>query len=196
MTIIEFDNPDVDHPALSAFADLATEYCDLVETYDQGTPATLRLRMLDLIPRLYAAGLTLPSTDVLYAEDAPDSELDDDEAVGPKQPDPDRLAPGPRRALYDGLSEFFGDVNHYREIFDPWEPAEGDSEVRGSLADDLADIYLDLKCGLLKWNREQTGPALWQWRFGLENHWGEHATGAIRALHCRAAWHHDDWPSS
>jgi hypothetical protein len=29
--------------------------------------------------------------------------------------------------------------------------------------------------------------AVWEWGFGLRHHWGEHATGAIRALHCRLA---------
>jgi hypothetical protein len=194
MTIIAFDNPEVDHPALAAFAELAAEYCDLVETHEQTTPESFRLRMRDLIPRLYAAGLALPSTDVLYA-DEPEADPGDDAPYEPRPPDLDRLELDPWRALYGRLSTFFGEVNHYREVFDPWEPP-GDPEVTGSLADDIADIYLDLRCGLLKWNREETGPALWEWRFGLEHHWGEHATGAIRALHCRAAWHDDPWPSA
>ena len=58
----------------------------------------------------------------------------------------------------------------------------------------LAAMYRDLRAGLLKWERGEAGEALWEWRFGFENHWGKHATGALRALWARAAWHDENWP--
>jgi hypothetical protein len=33
----------------------------------------------------------------------------------------------------------------------------------------------------------QLAEARWQWCFHLIHHWGEHATSAIRALHCYLA---------
>ena len=54
-----------------------------------------------------------------------------------------------------------------------------------SLADDLADIYRDVKNGLVA---EQAGAAarpndvLWTWRFAFESHWATHAADALRAL--------------
>jgi uncharacterized protein DUF5063 len=56
------------------------------------------------------------------------------------------------------------------------------------LADDLADIWLDLKRGLLA--LEGGAPAsdvTWEWRFGFYTHWGRHATEALRAVHARLA---------
>jgi len=54
----------------------------------------------------------------------------------------------------------------------------------GSLADDLADIWCDLRAGF---NALDAGSpwqdVAWEWRFGLQTHWGKHAVEALRALH-------------
>ncbi|HJV62984.1 MAG TPA: DUF5063 domain-containing protein, partial [Albitalea sp.] len=52
------------------------------------------------------------------------------------------------------------------------------------LADDLVDIYRDVATGL-HWHRiGRVDDALWEWGFNFQAHWGEHASSAIRALHC------------
>lgn len=79
----------------------------------------------------------------------------------------------------------------YSEVFDAYEQPR-DEPVTGCLSDDFADIYLDLAEGLTKWNRGEHGEAVWHWRFSFNMHWGEHASGALRALHALAAWH-DLW---
>lgn len=55
------------------------------------------------------------------------------------------------------------------------------------LADDLADIWRDLRSAL-DWLDSGADPAdvLWEWRFGFETHWGLHAVQALRALHVAA----------
>jgi hypothetical protein len=73
-------------------------------------------------------------------------------------------------------------VNYYSEVFNPLavppeEPAVAD------LADDIADIYRDLVEGLRLFDKGEPVGARWQWVFSLP-HWGEHATSAIRVLHC------------
>jgi hypothetical protein len=73
----------------------------------------------------------------------------------------------------------------YAEIFDPYEqPAR---PVTGHLADDIGDIYSDVARGLMLCDRGQSDEALWEWGFNFRIHWGEHATGAIRALHAHLA---------
>ena len=67
-------------------------------------------------------------------------------------------------------------------------------EVTGSLADDIADVYRDLRTGLRKWQRGESGGALWEWRFNFEAHWGQHADDALRAIHSLSAWHDHPWP--
>ncbi len=54
------------------------------------------------------------------------------------------------------------------------------------LADDLADIWRDLKGGLLLFQSGYVEAACWQWRTSFWSHWGKHASGAIFALH---NWH-------
>jgi hypothetical protein len=74
-------------------------------------------------------------------------------------------------------------LDHYGEVFDPLiVPPE--EPVIGSIADDIADIYRDVVTGLRLDQSGQRPEAIWQWSFNLRHHWGEHATGAIRALHC------------
>lgn len=78
--------------------------------------------------------------------------------------------------------------NSYRTYFDPTLIEESpDQLVIGSLWDDLADIYRDVKPGLKAWDtgRDEYLPHIaFNWReplFGC--HWGIHAVNAMRALH-------------
>ena len=192
------DTPTTD--PLDNFAAIAEAYCALIERF-RSVPADVLLASVQpAIATLYAAGLALPPLPAPDAEDADEEEADDlappwlGEASGSAPPDPDHMAHADWWSLYKSLTAYLGPRNNYREIFDPYEPPS-EKEVTGSLADDLADIYRDLLRGCRKWARGERTEAHWEWRFGLENHWGEHATGALRAIHCLAAWHSLPWPS-
>lgn len=69
----------------------------------------------------------------------------------------------------------------YSEVFNPIDLDAGEPVI-GSLADDLLDIYRDIATGLLAYDSGDIANARWEWGFGFAHHWGEHATGAIRAL--------------
>jgi len=74
-------------------------------------------------------------------------------------------------------------LQHYSEIFSPLMlPPE--APVVGDLADDIADIYRDVANGLALYDAGCVDDAIWQWGFSFQSHWGEHASSAIRALHC------------
>jgi hypothetical protein len=115
------------------------------------------------LTRLYVAGLVLPS--IMDAARG-DVERVKDEEWGAVLRDCSRLP-----------------LDYYGEIFDPLMVPPEEAGV-GSLADDLADIYRDVVTGLRAYRKGMRSEALWEWGFGLQVHWGEHATGAIRALHC------------
>ena len=68
----------------------------------------------------------------------------------------------------------------YWEIFDPH--ADKDT-VCGDLIDDLSDIAADLKVGMKEYEAGRFGNAVFEWKFGLNNHWGQHIVDALRALH-------------
>jgi hypothetical protein len=54
----------------------------------------------------------------------------------------------------------------------------------GDIADDLADVWRDLKPGLELYESNDLAAAAAEWQFGFEFHWGRHATAALYALHC------------
>ena len=71
--------------------------------------------------------------------------------------------------------------NYYSECLDPLRvPAE--EAVTADLADDLADIWRDIKPGLGLWSLGLRDAAAWQWRFHFEAHWAHHITAAIYVL--------------
>ncbi len=73
-------------------------------------------------------------------------------------------------------------VGHYGEVFSPLVvPPE--TPVVGDLADDLADIYKDIKLPLEAYDSGQTSYAVWQWRFCFETHIGRHMLSALKAMH-------------
>lgn len=84
--------------------------------------------------------------------------------------------------LYQSLKEKLGEWNLYWQVFDPTKDSEA---IRGSLADDVADVYRDVKEGLDCHNPDSTlqGEAIWVWRVGYYSHWGKHAIDALRTIH-------------
>ncbi|HTK43032.1 MAG TPA: DUF5063 domain-containing protein [Gemmatimonadales bacterium] len=186
--------PPVQSPALTTFSVTAEEYCGVIEAREGLTREQFLQRVHEVLPRLYAAALALPSTDALFPDKEPaEGEDPAAEAVADPVPPPDRGRPEPWRELHTSLTSLIGDRNVYREIYDPYEPLS-ESEVTGSLADDLADIYRDVRAGLVKWARGESGEALWEWRFNFQIHWGEHLTGALRALYSLSSTYELDWP--
>lgn len=65
---------------------------------------------------------------------------------------------------------------YYWEVFNP---IAEDTAVMGTLTDDIQDIYHEITQGL----QMVESQALWHWKFGFDNHWGNHAVDAIRAIH-------------
>ena len=72
-------------------------------------------------------------------------------------------------------------LDWYWKVFDVFSGDE--VPVFCSISDDLADIYKDLKEGLLLYDSGKVNEAVWEWRFNYLIHWGRHLTGAQTALH-------------
>ena len=187
--------PLVQSPALSAFASLAEEYCHLVDGHT-GTQRNAFLQaMHGLLPRLYAAALALPPTSILFLGD--DGDPDEEPVEEEHRPTDwtDGGHPDEWSALALSLASLIGDRDLYQEIFDPYEPANKGA-VTGSLANDFADLYKYLRSGVRKWKRGESGDALWEWRFYLENYWGGHVLSALRALYELSSTYDFPWPQS
>jgi len=94
-------------------------------------------------------------------------------------PDLDR-----RFRLYRRLKAFLGDLDGYPLAGDKVDEPEDHS---GSLADDITDLYFELRRGLQLYQAESASPmpALSLWYAGYRLHWRDHLLGArsrLRAL--------------
>lgn len=143
--------------AIAAFADVARRLCTFCETKCPLSPEEL-LELAKLLAELNRAALELP--DVFDDEDA----AAEDSVQG--------LPPGTWSAPFD----------LYWDVFDPLR-INPEEPVPNSLADDMSDIYLDLKKGFAQYDRGHPSAAAWTWRFLYWNHWGGHLVGAQRALY-------------
>jgi hypothetical protein len=73
---------------------------------------------------------------------------------------------------------------YYRSDHNPLNVDETGPAAIGDVIDDLADIWLDLECGLKFYDVGDRATAAWHWHLMFESHWGRHATAALYALHC------------
>jgi hypothetical protein len=142
---------------------LARRYCRLIETSGDADPAWLA-EVAALLPRLHAAVVSLDAVD-LGEEHHLTPDLD------------------ARFELFSHLRDLLGERDGYWLEFDRLGDAE---HMTGSLADDLTDIYCELKHGLRLVDSHQRG-ALRGWREGFEGHWGQHLFDAQRHLSALAA---------
>jgi hypothetical protein len=157
------------HPGVARFIELAREYRELLAG-PRNAGVTVFLAQLHLcLARLYASALELP-------EVQPDRSEVEWEGKGSLT----------RSALRADIQGALGAREYYSEMFAPYE-LQGQAPVIGSLSDDLADIYADVSRGLAAWDAKEFHAAVWEWRFHFGHHWGEHVTGALRALHALRA---------
>lgn len=72
---------------------------------------------------------------------------------------------------------------YYREVFDALD-LDSDEVVIGDIYDDLTDIHRDLSQGLFVHEHASRSQAERHWSQSFRDHWGEHATSALRSLYC------------
>jgi len=145
--------------AVADFAAAARGFCQWCE--GQGGELT-DVSAASWLARLYGLAVVLPSVTCDYENDLPDVPVD---ALARAQAQ---------------LSTFAG--RYYRKVFDP-DPELDDAPVMGDLGDDLLDVYLDIRQGLMLFESGETRDALWHWSFLHRIHWGRHCVGALQGLH-------------
>ena len=135
------------------FVRLVREFIEVVNGADWSHALSVLESCARILPRIYAAGLELPTVEPTDADVMCDV----------------------RRPTFN-----FGRYDMYWEIFDPYIQEQ---PVIGSLADDLGDIYLDLARPLKAYDAGQHLDAVWQWKFNIQGHCGDHLVDAMRAIH-------------
>ncbi|MGB7413678.1 MAG: DUF5063 domain-containing protein [Thermosynechococcaceae cyanobacterium] len=152
------------------FAHVARVFIDWVEQTEQEYTASAALRNLGA---LYLSALQLPPP---YSEGLPD----DEHQLG--------ISASTLDQIYIRASKL--PFQYYGVVFNSLEMPPG-SPVVGDIADDIRDIYGDVKIGLLLFEQGRLSEACWEWGYMFRLHWGKHLTGAIQSLHDYLA--NEDW---
>ena len=163
--------------ALSAFADVAEEYCALIDSLRDGRPSSLYRTMEALLPRLHLAILPVET-----------------EMASKERPEFEKLAMthDQWRDIADLIS---ATVAAESGELVKWHEELGGQDGRSDdycatrvavLWDDLADIYRGLLDGLNLWKigtADAQAEASWEWRYNYEIHWGDHLFRAMTTVH-------------
>ena len=149
---------------ITTFAYLVREFCNWAEGQPRSEEEEVHIA-IKLVASLYSGALSLPNNDP--GEDIEEERVSDDQ--------------------WKVIYRRFGALpfNYYFEFFSPAK-LDDNEQVTGDLADDLADIYRDLKAGLSLYDLGHRQEAAWEWKSSFHIHWGRHASSALNALHCYA----------
>jgi hypothetical protein len=150
------------------FVAVANEYCRYAEHASELKGEELLKILQRLLPLLYLKATFLPELTPVF-EDGNEKFV--------TEPDWYRI--------HDAFKTMFGTANDYLEVFDE-RINETEGPVVSSLAENMADIYQDIKDFLLLYQTgtiEVMNDALWECRLNFENYWGQKLVNALRAIH-------------
>jgi hypothetical protein len=155
------------------FAALARRFCSVVDSAASLERADFLARIYPLLPRLIGEAIGMPDVELSDTDKRVEGNTPSSENSRQAQPEWEQL--------YNLLKEKLGGWDLYRQVFDPTQDSEA---IVGSLADDIADIYLDLKKGLFL-DERHVAPEdiIWEWRLLFHSHWGKHAMDALLTIH-------------
>ena len=149
---------------IDEFVETAGHYCSLIEGHRQYPVREFLKRVRKLLPVLYSQALRLPDVESTHDKNYRD------------------ITHEQWREMFDRLREFLGPLDQYWVIFDPIMKDVEDPVV-SSLSDDLADIWRDLRNGLMHWDSVAGSPDIvWEWHFSFHGHWSDHAVDALRSI--------------
>ena len=182
------------HPIVQRFVPLAREYCNLIESGTRG-----RIKLLrgcgEMLPELLSLALRLPdlntSSRVQNEVRLAWNFVNARHGLTPERREKAEksryrhavISISDCVLLRRRISRVLGDFDYYHMVFHPY--GDGDS-IGHTLADDLADIWRDLKEGLLVFDvgdESSRRYAVWSWRFHALIHWGlTHVTSALKPI--------------
>lgn len=139
------------------FYQLAQQFCHWAENPPAGEENLDELLMM--LGQLYQQARQLP------------------ERFGPEK------APSISHSEWHTMFKRFGSLpfNVYTRPFNPHN-VEQEAFSVADLADDLADIWRELKPGVMLYEAGYIPAAVWHWQESFANHWGYHLVGAIYAI--------------
>ncbi len=150
------------------FVAVANEFCKYME-HSSDIKGEEMLKILQrILPFLYLKASLLPALEP-YFEDGNERFVTESDWF----------------RIHDTLREKFGTANDYLEVFDE-RMNDSEGPVTANLAENMADIYQDLKDFLLLYQtgtEEVMNDAVWQCRMNFETYWGQKLANSLRAIH-------------
>ena len=172
--------PDDNVEAANRFGVIARNFCSVVDSASSMDRTELLGRIYRILPKLIDEAISLPDVELRDS---------DGQIEGTCTPAGSHIIPRQKELedwdrLYKSLKDKLGDWDLYHQVFDPTEDNEA---IFGTLADDIADIYRDLKKGLNLDEMPQPRPEdfIGEWRLLFYSHWGKHAMDALLTIHFR-----------
>jgi hypothetical protein len=150
------------------FVAVANEYCKYAEHSSELKGDEMLKILQRLLPFLYLKASLLPSFNPFF-DDGNEKFVTETDWF----------------KIHDSFKDKFGTANDYMEVFDE-KINESEGPVVSSLAENMADIYQDLKNFLLLYQtgtQEVMNDAVWECRMNFENFWGQKLTNSLRAIH-------------
>jgi hypothetical protein len=158
------------------FGSVAQRFCAIVDAAPRLDKIEFLVQVYRILPELIGEAIHLPHVELGDDEDQVyESSLRQFRAKA-------RMIEKEWGQLYDSLKEKLGDWDLYWQVFDPTKDNEA---IHGTLADDIADIYRDLKedINLMESGQVLLRDIIFDWRVGFYSHWGKHAIDALRTIH-------------
>ena len=150
------------------FVAVANEYCKYAEHASELKGDELFKILQRLLPLLYLKASFLPEFTPYFEDGNEKFVMETDWTV-----------------VHDAFKKKFGSANDYLEVFDE-RMNESEGPVVSGLAENMADIYQDLKNFILLYQTgtmEVMNDALWECRMNFESYWGQKLVNALRAVH-------------
>jgi len=150
------------------FVAVANEYCKYAEHASEIKGEELLRIMQRLLPLLYLKASLLPVLKP-YFEDGNEKFINE----------------SAWNIVHETLLKGFGSANDYLDVADE-KNDQPDRTVVSSLAENMADIYQDLKDFILLYQtgtNEVMNDALWECRENFENLWGQKLVNSLKAIH-------------
>ena len=150
------------------FTAVANEFCKYAEHAGEMKGEEILKIMQRLLPLLYLKASFLPVLEPVF-EDGNEKFVTESDWF----------------RIHDAFRLKLGTSDDYLVLPDQYLTGE-DGPVAGSISEDLADIYQDMKNFILLYQTgtsEVMNDAVWECRINFENYWGIKLINALRAIH-------------
>ena len=150
------------------FVTVANEFCAFVENQANFNRVEFIDRSIKILPLLYLKAVMLPP-------------VNDEDAETPEK----YVTEVDYNFLLNKISEKLAQYDSYQEVFDEGMQFS-ETPVVASIAENICDIYQDLKDFLLNFRIgtvELMTDALWECQNNFKTYWGQRLVNGLRALH-------------